>query len=96
MSLLPMLGKALLGKGLEAAFGGGSSPKRQSVIQAPSFAGAYVSGSRLSSVAGKVEGDFGDLDLEQLPYETTLAMWNKRLFGGDNSYTQITLPTLEI
>ena len=94
MSLLPILGKALLGKGLEMAFGGGSS-KRQSVIQAPSFAGAYMSGGRLSSAAGKVEGDFGEMDLEQLPYETSLAMWNKRLFGGDNSYTQITLPTLD-
>ena len=28
-------------------------------------------------------------------YEVTLAMWNKRLFG-DNSYTNITLPRLDV
>ena len=47
-SLIPTLGKALLGKGLEMAFGGGSSSRGAPQITPPSFAGAYRQTGRTS------------------------------------------------
>ncbi len=93
-SLLPTLGKALLGKGVEMAFGGGSSSNRTPTIQPPSFAGAYRQTGRTSDAGVADVGDFGDMDLSATSHDITLAMWNKRLFGGDESYTKITLPTI--
>lgn len=93
-SLLPTLGKAILGKGLSMAFGGGSSSNRAPTIQPPSFAGAYRQTGRTSEAGVADVGNFGDMDLSSNSYEVTLAMWNKRLFGGDESYTKITLPTI--
>ena len=92
-SLLPTLGKAILGKGLEMAF----SSKRTSqapTITPPSFAGAYRQTGRTSDAGVADVGDFGEMDLTTNSYDVTLAMWNKRLFGGDESYTKITLPTI--
>ena len=92
-SLLPTLGKAILGKGLEMAF----SSKRTSqvpTIQPPSFAGAYRQTGRTSDAGVADVGNFGEMDLTTNSYDVTLAMWNKRLFGGDESYTKITLPTI--
>ena len=94
MSILPMLGKALLGKGLNMAFGGGSSSSNTPTIQAPSFAGAYRQTGRTSDAGVADTGDFGELDLSSNSHEVTLAAWNRRLFGGDESYTKITLPTI--
>jgi len=93
-SLLPTLGKALLGKGLEAAFGGGSSNRGAPQINPPSFAGAYRQTGRTSDAGVADVGDFGNMDLSANSHDVTLAMWNKRLFGGDESYTKITLPTI--
>ena len=94
MSILPMLGKALLGKGLEMAFGGDSSSGRAPTIQPPSFAGAYRQTGRTSEAGVADVGDFGTMDLSATSHEVTLAAWNRRLFGGDESYTKITLPTI--
>jgi hypothetical protein len=94
MSLIPILGKALLGKGLEMAFGGGSSSNKAPTIQPPSFAGAYRQTGRTSEAGVADVGDFGAMDLSATSHEVTLAAWNRRLFGGDESYTKITLPTI--
>ena len=84
---------ALIGKGLEMAF----SSKRTSqapTITPPSFAGAYRQTGRTSDAGVADIGNFGDMDLSATSHDITLAMWNKRLFGGDESYTKITLPTI--
>ena len=94
MSILPMLGKALLGKGLEMAFGGHAPSASQPSIQPPSFAGAYRQTGRTSEAGVADVGDFGTMDLSATSHEVTLAAWNRRLFGGDESYTKITLPTI--
>ena len=93
MSILPMLGKALLGKGLNMAFGQGSSNTPTPQIQAPSFAGAYRQTGKTSEAGIADIGDYGDLD-SATSHDVTLAAWNRRLFGGDESYTKITLPTI--
>tara|TARA_R100000544_G_C2201737_1_gene47089 strand:+ start:233 stop:526 length:294 start_codon:yes stop_codon:yes gene_type:complete len=93
-TLIPTLGKALLGKGLEMAFGQGSSSRGAPQITPPSFAGAYRQTGRTSDAGVADIGDFGDMDLSSTSHDVTLAMWNKRLFGGDESYTKITLPTI--
>ena len=91
--LLPTLGKAILGKGLETAFSS-KRTSQASTITPPSFAGAYRQTGRTSEAGVADVGNFGDMDLSSNSYEVTLAMWNKRLFGGDESYTKITLPTI--
>ena len=55
-SLIPTLGKALLGKGLEMAFGGSSSSRGAPQITPPSFAGAYRQTGRTSD-AGVADGN---------------------------------------
>ena len=94
MSIVPILTKALLGRGLDMAFGKGSSNTPPPQIQAPSFAGAYRQTGRTSDAGIADIGDFGDMDLSSTSHDVTLAAWNRRLFGGDESYTKITLPTI--
>ena len=94
MSIVPILTKALLGKGLDMAFGKNSSSGGAPQITPPSFAGAYRQTGRTSDAGVADIGDFGDMDLSSTSHDVTLAMWNKRLFGGDESYTKITLPTI--
>ena len=93
MSIVPILTKALLGKGLDMAFGRGSSSTPTPQIQAPSFAGAYRQTGKTSDAGVADIGDYGDLD-SATSHDVTLAAWNRRLFGGDESYTKITLPTI--
>ena len=84
----------ILGKGLSAAFGEDASkidhPQRIPV----NFAEART---YASSAAGKADTEFGELEYEDTSYDTHLLAWEKRLFGGEDSYTgKITLPKIEV
>ena len=76
---------ALIGKGLEAAFGGKSKQQAKQPVM-PNFSDATMG---LYSPSPTGEGQ----EIEMTDHDVTLAMWNKRLFG-DNSYTNITIPPL--
>jgi len=80
--------KKILGKGLDAAFGGdGNGGVPQIQYNIPSYGQYEMPISEQSSPAGKAE------EIEVSDYDLIRTMWNKRLFGND-SYTNITLPRL--
>ena len=84
----------ILGKGLSAAFGEGASEIQQPQRIPVNFAEART---YASSSAGKSDTEFGDMEYEDTSYDTHLLAWEKRLFGGENSYTgKITLPKIEV
>ena len=86
------VGKKFLSKGLAAAFpeegtkGGGYEAVPPRFQTASMFT---------PSEAGKAQTDFGELEHETTGFDTHLLAWEKRLFG-DNSYTNITLPKVEV
>ena len=83
--------KAILGKGLEMAFGGGDGQQPSATITPPSFAGLNV-GMITPSKAEEVESEFGELDVSSISYEAIKALWDRRFA----SYTEsnIVLPTI--
>lgn len=81
----------ILGKGLSAAFGGDEQQQIQRIPVSFETAKKYT-----SVAAGEADTDFGELEYQTTSYDTHLLAWEKRLFGGENSYTKITLPKLEV
>ena len=83
--------KAILGKGLEMAFGGHAPSASQPAIVPPSFEGLKV-GMITPSKAEEVEREFGELDVSSINYEAIKALWDRRFA----SYTEsnIVLPTI--
>ena len=85
------IGMKLIGKGMKSAFGGGEGGGGgggSTKFVTPSFSDATM-----TIYSSSPSGDPQDIPIND--YEVTLAMWNKRLFG-DNSYTNITLPRLDV
>ena len=84
----------ILGKGLSAAFGEDASQIQQPQRIPINFAAART---YASSASGKADTELGELDYEDTSYDTHLLAWEKRLFGGEDSYTgKITLPKIEV
>ena len=86
-NIFTKIGTQIIGKGIKAAFtkdnkGGGGQPIM------PSFSDSSM-GLYAPSPTGKAE------NIPVNDYEVTLAMWNKRLFGN-NSYTDITIPRIQV
>ena len=75
-------GKALIGKGLSAAFGSGQNPQGSPHYSGPDYAPFRVHGLDMA------------INYKAANYDLTLAMWNKRLFGNE-SYTNIEIPRLK-
>ena len=84
--------KAILGKGLEMAFGGHAPSASQPATTPPSFAGLKV-GMITPSKAEEVEREFGELDVSSISYEAIKALWDRRFA----SYTEsnIILPKVQ-
>tara|TARA_E500000318_G_scaffold97375_2_gene98153 strand:+ start:184 stop:459 length:276 start_codon:yes stop_codon:yes gene_type:complete len=82
-----IFGKKILGNVLGSVFGESSQQPRSSVTP-PSFSSAYMTDSTYKSQAGKAE------DIDTSDPNVMLQLWQRRLFGGDNSYTKITLPNV--
>ena len=84
------IGIKMIGKGIKGAFGGdgGGGGGGGTKFVTPSFSDATM-----TIYSSSPSGDPQDIPIND--YEVTLAMWNKRLFG-DNSYTNITLPRLDV
>ena len=78
---------ALIGKGLEAAFGGKSKQQAKQPVM-PNFSDATMD-LYDPSPTGEIE------EIKITDHDVMLAMWNKRLFG-DNSYTNITIPRIDV
>ena len=83
--IIKSVGMKLIGKGLESAFGGGGKGQKQQPVM-PNFSDASM-GLYAPSPTGSAK------EIERADYDTTLAMWERRLFGK-NSYTDITIPPL--
>ena len=82
------IGKKLLGKGLEMAFGtGGDSAVQPIQYNIPSFAGLSMQTYTASTAQQPKE-------IEVSNYEVIKASWDRRLFG-ENSYTNIVLPRID-
>mgnify|MGYP003111437139 FL=1 len=81
------IGMKMIGKGAFGGDGGGSGGGGTKFVT-PSFSDATM-----TIYSSSPSGDPQDIPIND--YEVTLAMWNKRLFG-DNSYTNITLPRLDV
>ena len=81
-----------LSKGLSAAFGEGS--KQQEIHRIP--VNFQTASTWTPKSAGEADTEFGELEHETTSYDTHLLAWEKRLFGGEDSYTKITLPKLEV
>jgi hypothetical protein len=77
--------KAILGKGLEMAFGGGDGKSAvQPVVMTPPSFNIHDMPIYASSKAEEVEGEFGELDVASVNYEAIKAMWDRRFA----SYTE--------
>ena len=82
-----------LSKGLSAAFGEGS--QQQQIQRMP--VNFQTARTWAPERAGKADTEFGELEHETTSYDTHLLAWEKRLFGGEDSYTgKITLPKVEV
>ena len=81
----------ILGRGLSAAFG--DDKQQQIQRRRVNF---QTASTWTPKAAGEADTDFGELEHETTSYDTHLLAWEKRLFGGENSYTKITLPKLEV
>ena len=90
-AIIGSVASKFLSKGLSAAFGEGS--QQQQIQRIPvNFQAART---WTPKAAGETDTDFGELEHETTSYDTHLLAWEKRLFGGDESYTKITVPRLE-
>ena len=88
--------KAIIGKGLSSAFGSGSGGTSlgSSVHGTGSYSPFRVTGLDMP-INYKSPHSPGIKPPEATNYELTLAIWNKRLFG-ENSYTNIKIPRLNV
>ena len=85
------IGMKMIGKGIKGAFGGGDQGSAGGPV--PKYVTPSFSDATMTIYSSSPSGDPQDIPIND--YEVTLAMWNKRLFG-DNSYTNITLPRLDV
>ena len=92
-AIMGSVGKKILSKGLSAAFGEGSEP--QPIQRVPvNFKEART---YRPEEAGVGDSTFGQMSYETSDYNTHLLSWERRLFGGSDSYTgEITLPKIEV
>ena len=90
-SIVSSVAGKILGQGLSAAFGGDDQPQLQR-----SRVNFQTASTWTPKAAGEADTEFGELEHETTSYDTHLLAWEKRLFGGENSYTKITLPKLEV
>ena len=86
-------GKALIGKGLSAAFGGGKDSQGSPHYSGPDYAPFRVHGLDMP-INYQSPHAINFKAPEAANYDLTLAMWNKRLFGNE-SYTNIEIPRLK-
>ena len=86
-------GKALIGKGLSAAFGSGKDPQGSPHYSGPDYSPFRVHGLDMA-INYKSPHAINFKAPEAANYDLTLAMWNKRLFGNE-SYTNIEIPRLK-
>ena len=86
-------GKALIGKGLSAAFGSGQNPQGSPHYSGPDYAPFRVHGLDMP-INYQSPHAINFKAPEAANYDLTLAMWNKRLFGNE-SYTNIEIPRLK-
>ena len=84
-------GKALMGKGLSAAFGSGQG-QGPAGYSGPDYTPFRVSGLDMP-INYRSPHSPAFKPPETVNYDLTLAIWNKRLFGN-NSYTNIEIPRL--
>ena len=92
-AIIGSVASKFLSKGLSAAFGEGS--QQQQIQRIP--VNFQTARTWAPEEAGKADTDFGELEYEDTSYNTHLLAWEKRLFGGENSYTgKITLPKVEV
>ena len=91
-AIIGSIASKFLSRGLSAAFGEGSQQQKPQRIPV----NFQTARTWTPEGAGKVtEDDFGGIEYETTSYDTHLLAWEKRLFGGEDSYTKITLPRLE-
>jgi len=85
--------KAIIGKGLSAAFGSGQT-QGPAGYSSPDYSPFRVTGLEMP-ISYKGQHSPGIKPPEAANYELTLAIWNKRLFGKE-SYTNIEIPRLNV
>ena len=92
-AIIGSVASKFLSNGLSAAFGGGGEQQQPQRIPV-NFQTARTWAPK---AAGKSDTEFGELEYEDTSYDTHLLAWEKRLFGGEDSYTgKITLPKVEV
>ena len=89
-AIIGTVASKFLSEGLSSAFGGGKQEQIQRIPVNFQTASTWT-----PKAAGEADTEFGELEHETTSYDTHLLAWEKRLFGGENSYTKITLPKLE-
>ena len=90
-AIIGSIASSFISKGLSSAFGEGS--QQQQIQRMP--VNFQTASTWTPKAAGKADTEFGELEHETTSYDTHLLAWEKRLFGGDESYTKITVPRLE-
>ena len=92
-AIIGSVASKFLSKGLSAAFGAGSEPQQPQRIPV----NFQTARTWTPEKAGKSDTEFGEMEYEDTSYDTHLLAWEKRLFGGEDSYTgKITLPKVEV
>ena len=92
-AIIGSVASKFLSDGLSAAFGGGS--KQQEIQRIP--VNFQTARTWTPAAAKDTDTEFGELEHKDTSYETHLLAWEKRLFGGEGSYTgKITLPKVEV
>ena len=92
-AIIGSIASKFLSKGLSAAFGAGS--QQQEIQRIP--VNFQTARTWSPEGAGKADTEFGEMEYEDTSYDTHLLSWEKRLFGGEDSYTgKITLPKIEV
>ena len=89
-AIIGSIASSFISKGLSSAFGEGS--QQQQIQRMP--VNFQTASTWTPKAAGKADTEFGELEHETTSYDTHLLAWEKRLFGGDESYTKITVPRL--
>ena len=90
-AIISSVASKFLSDGLSAAFGAGSEPQQPQRIPV----NFQTASTWTPKAAGEADTEFGELEHETTSYDTHLLAWEKRLFGGEDSYTKITVPRLE-
>ena len=90
-AIIGAVGKKILAKGLSAAF---PEEISQPAIQRPNVNFREARTFRPDE-AGVGDATFGDMTFDTTSYDSHLLAWERRLFGGSDSYTgDITLPKI--